>query len=76
MRIIKNNDDWLLQISGPAGKPTVFRITSHDTSSFTAVNPENEFPKVIKYSYFDDVLTTTIAGDDMEIPFIFWRMEE
>lgn len=75
MRIIKKEDNWLLEVNASNEKPTVFTITSHDRISFTAVNPENEFPKEIRYSYFDDVLTATITGEDTEIPFIFWRME-
>lgn len=76
LRIIKKDDQWLLNISGPNEDPTVFKITANDNRSFTAINPDNEFPKEIKYSYFDDVLTATISSEEMEIPFIFWRMED
>ena len=76
MRIYKKQEQWILSISGPNENPTLFKITQHTNSAFTAVNPDNEFPKVITYSYFDDVLTVTISAEDTEIPFIFWRMED
>ena len=76
MRIYKKEEQWLLSISGPNENPTVFKITESSKNRFKAVNPDNEFPKVITYSYFDDVLTATIAAGDTEIPFIFWRIEE
>lgn len=76
MRIVRRQDSWSLIISGPNEDPTVFKITARDNHSFTAVNSENEFPKIITYSYFDDVLKATIAADDIEIPFIFWRSEK
>lgn len=76
MRIYKKQEQWMLSINGPNENPTLFKITQHTNSAFTAVNPDNEFPKVITYSYFDDVLTATISAEDTEIPFIFWRMED
>ena len=76
IRLVQKKNEWQLHISGPNETPTVFKITENDGKSFTAVNPENEFPKVIKYSYFDDVLTATISSEEMEIPFIFWRVED
>lgn len=75
MHIIKNKEQWLLTINGPNEDPTIFKITANDNRSFTAINPENEFPKEIKYSYFDDVLTAIISSEETEIPFIFWRIE-
>lgn len=75
MRLSKKQNQWLLSIYGPNEDPTVFKISTHDHKSFTAIHPENEFPKVIAYSYFDDVLMATISSEEMEIPFIFWRIE-
>ena len=76
MTLHKQNDIWMLSIVGPNETPTLFKVTSQKTNSFTAQNPENEFPKEIKYFYFDDVLTAKISAEKTEVSFIYWRIEE
>ncbi|TVZ51131.1 DUF6265 family protein [Dokdonia sp. Hel_I_53] len=75
MTLRRKDNEWSLSISGPNETPTDFEITKMDKSSFVAENPENEFPKKIKYSYFDDVLTAKISSDSTNISFIFWRIQ-
>lgn len=74
LRLFKEDTSWILEVSGVNESPTPFVITSFTTHSFVAHNPENEFPKTIKYSYFDDTITATISDEETEIPFIFWRV--
>ncbi len=76
MILKKEGENWLLKISGPHETPTIFEVTEHHTNSFIAENPTNEFPKKIKYSYFDEVLTARISSDSSNISFIFWRVED
>ena len=76
MTLHKQNDIWTLSVVGPNEKPTLFQVTSQETNSFIAQNPENEFPKEIKYFYFDDVLTAKVSAGKTEISFIYWRKEE
>ncbi len=75
--IFKNNKGlWSLHIVGDTNDTISFREKESTQFSFTVENPENDFPKEIRYSYFDDVITATISGDELEIPFIFWRVAE
>jgi len=30
---------------------------------------------ILQYRYFDDTLTALVSSEEMEIPFIFWRVE-
>lgn len=76
MTLHKKNEVWTLSVVGPNEEPTLFKVTSKEENSFIAQNPENEFPKEIKYFYFDDVLTAKVSAGEMEVSFIYWRMEE
>lgn len=75
MHLVKANDSWTLEISGPDEDVVPFEITSFATNELTAQNPTNEFPTTIFYSYFDDTLRAKVSNDSLEIPFIFWREE-
>lgn len=76
MELSKGKESWLLKITEGDDKPVTFKVTSQEQNSFMAVNPDNEFPKKINYSYFDNVLSAKIAADSNEVSFIFWRVEE
>lgn len=76
MQLIKQDSVWILEVGGPNELPTKFTITSHTKNSLVAENPEHDFPKKISYSYFDDTLSAKVSNEEMEIPFIFWRIEK
>ncbi|MFT5861964.1 MAG: hypothetical protein ACI828_000610 [Flavobacteriales bacterium] len=76
MRLYIQDTIWTLEVSGVNKNPTPFRLTSFTSHSFVAENPQNEFPKMIEYRYFDDTITATISDEETEIPFIFWRIED
>lgn len=76
LRLFKKDSLWNLEVTGVNESPTVFTLTDKNSHSFTAENPTHDFPKKIQYSYFDDVLSASVSGDDFEISFIFWRVEE
>lgn len=44
------------------GEPVVFTITQSDDSSFTAENPEHDFPQLIHYQLRKDSLIAYIEG--------------
>ena len=74
LRLFKQETTWILEVSGVNESPTPFILTDFTTHSFVAQNPQNEFPKTIRYNYFDDTITAIISDEETEIPFIFWRV--
>ena len=62
-------------------EPTSFRLTSHDSLSFTFENPEHDFPTKITYlNNPPDSMVATIEGPDgnekRTIDFVFRRMDQ
>ncbi len=76
MRIIRKDTSWFLEVYGRNESPIRFNITEHNNISLLAENPAHDFPKRISYSYFDDTLSAQVANEEIEIPFIFWRVEK
>ena len=55
---------------------TPFAVTHQTLTGFTCSNPDNEFPKEIKYIIVDnDKLKATISGGGNHIDFLFDRMD-
>lgn len=75
-RLFKKDTTWTLRIFAVHETPIDFTVTQRNQYSFTAENPKNEFPSIISYNYFDDVLTAKISGEAMDISFIYWRVED
>lgn len=75
MHLVNENDLWTLTIKAPQEDAVAFTVISFAPNTFTARNPENEFPTTISYSYFDDTLNARIANETQQIEFIFWREE-
>lgn len=71
LRIHKPDSLWVFEVTGVNESPTIFTLTESDSTSFTATNPENEFPKIIHYEKSLDGLRAEIAGGDMEVGFDF-----
>jgi hypothetical protein len=62
-------------VTSPNEDAITFQVTGFSPNSLNAESPTHDFPKKIIYSYFDDTLTAIVSNEEMEIPFIFWRME-
>lgn len=71
MEIINVNNALILEVSGVNETPTLFKFTHQSDTSFVCENPENEFPKKIKYWIDNELLKATISNADFKIEFIF-----
>ncbi len=77
IRLSYIGDTLFLIVSTPQHKDAVqFKITSQDEYSFTAENPDNDFPKKIEYRKSDQGLKATISGGGEEIDFLFAKVED
>lgn len=76
IRLVKNASNWTFEVRGSnETKATIFKLSEFDSISFSCVNPENEFPKFIKYTTNGKGLKATISGGKMEVFFDFVRFE-
>ena len=73
MRILAINDTLALEITGVNASSTLFKFIDQTDTSFVCVNPENEFPKKISYTFNDDHIVAVISGPGQDISFIFRR---
>ena len=71
LKIVVLNDTLHLQVTGVNEKPTLFKFKNQTDTSFIAVNPENEFPKTIKYILDKGKLKAEVSNDDFRIDFLF-----
>lgn len=71
MLILRVQDDWTLRITGVHEQPMDFLITSFNADTFTAENPENEFPKMISYQKLNESLKAKVANDEFSLDFYF-----
>jgi hypothetical protein len=66
---------YVPDVIGPQG-PVEFKITSFDKISFTAENPEHDFPKKISYKKINEhKLEATISGGDKSISYSFKKVK-
>lgn len=75
MQLIKRDTTWVLEIQSAQEPMVSFTILTKTASTFLAHNPTHDFPTHIQYRYFDDTITAIVSSEEMEIPFIFWRVE-
>ena len=76
VRLVKSAADWSFEVTGQGeGESTVFIVTGIEDEAFSSENPENEFPQVIVYSKTDQGMKAVISGNDMEIPFLFEKVQ-
>lgn len=66
-------DTLYLKVTGVNKNPTFFKFTNQTDTSFVCENPQNDFPKKIKYYLEDKLLKATISSDDFRVDFIFTR---
>jgi hypothetical protein len=71
LRIVQKEGHWYLEVKGVNEKPTPFIFLNKSDSSFISENKENEFPKKIKYSFSNNILTAIISDDENKIMFVF-----
>jgi hypothetical protein len=57
-------------------KPVHFKITAQSKDSFTAENPDNDFPKKIHYQKNNEGLKAIISGGGKDIEFIFKKAKD
>ncbi len=75
IKLVKSDKVWnLVVMTKEDSIPTIFKVTKIDSTSFTCENHLNEFPKTIQYYGKADKLKAVIAGDSLEIPFVFKRI--
>lgn len=72
IKLIKIKEQWNFVVKGQdADAPTVFKVTKIEIASFTCENPDNEFPKKIRYTKVEKGLNAVISGDGKVILFQF-----
>ena len=74
--LIKSNDIWNFEVSQQdSNTPTIFKVTKIEMTSFTCENPDNEFPKKIRYTKVERGLNAVISGDGKVILFQFAKAD-
>ncbi len=72
IRLSKSKDLWNFEVSQQGTiEPTIFKVTKIEMESFTCENPDNEFPKKIRYAKVERGLNAVISGDGKVILFQF-----
>ncbi|MBQ0738014.1 hypothetical protein [Mesonia mobilis] len=71
--MLKINENWVYRVVGVHEDEVDFLITEINSTSFSAENKQNDFPKVITYKLKAEFLKATIADDKNAIDFIFER---
>ena len=71
LSIVEINDTLALKVEGVNEKPTLFKFTEQTETSFTSENPENEFPKKIKYYKEGSRLKAVISAGKDSVEFVF-----
>jgi len=74
--LIKRGEDfyYVPDVAGPQG-PIEFKIISFDKCSFTAENPEHDFPKRINYKKTGSGLEATTSGGSNSILYSFKKLK-
>jgi hypothetical protein len=75
LAIITIKDTLYLEVKGINEQPTLFKVTEQTDFSFVCENPQNEFPKKIKYYLENKQLKAIVSSDDFRIDFVFDRIK-
>lgn len=73
LSIVEMNDTLVYKVVGVNENPTLFKFTEQTATSFTCENPENEFPKKIRYEMVSDTLKAVISAGEASIEFLFLK---
>lgn len=76
LKLFKLNGDWLYRVTGVNEEPTDFKLTTISKNGFTAENPANEFPKIIRYNFHAKNLNAEISGGERTVTFIFKKLDQ
>lgn len=72
IKLIKLEEQWNYIVKLPNAKtPTIFKVTKIESASFTCENPDNEFPKKIRYTKVEKGINAVTSGDGKVILFQF-----
>ena len=73
VRLEKRSDTFFYIADVPQNEvPTEFKVVHQDQSGFSAINPENDFPKKIRYEKIDTrQLNAVISGGGKEVHYQF-----
>lgn len=72
IKLIKLEEQWNYIVKLPNAKtPTIFKVTKIEAASFTCENPDNEFPKKIRYTKVEKGINAVTSGDGKVILFQF-----
>ena len=71
LRLLKKSGKWVYEVSGVNEETTNFILTAISEDSFTAINPENPFPKLISYRKESNRMIAEISDDSRKIIFEF-----
>jgi len=77
IKLIKKGNDfyYVPDVAGPQG-PVEFKIISFDRNSFTAENPNHDFPKKIIYKKINEQqLEATISGGNRSMNYVFKKVK-
>ena len=75
LSIVEVNDTLIFFVEGVSDNPTPFKFKYQDNNSFICKNPNNEFPKRIKYLWDEETMTATISAEEQSINFVFKKVE-
>ncbi len=71
IHLLNLGNQWQYVVHGVNRRPTSFRVTKKLNNSFVSKNENNPFPKLIKYSLENNILTAEISADGNKIRFLF-----
>ena len=71
IHLMYSGKQWQYVVHGVNRRPTSFRVTKKSNNSFISINENNPFPKHIKYSLENNILTAEISADGRKIRFLF-----
>jgi Domain of unknown function (DUF6265) len=73
---IAQDGDMIAYLAAPGGKypPTAFTMKSVGKNEAEFENPDNDFPKIIKYKRTGDTLVASIHGDDNQEMSWTWKL--
>jgi len=75
MILSQHDSIWILAVKTPGNNDLVkFRMTEHDSNSFTVENPTHDFPNKIKYWKNGEKLNALVTGKENELIFEFERI--
>ena len=76
LKLFKDNDEWMLQVTGVNEAPTPFVLSELKREYFIAMNDTNEFPKKIIYKLQNDTLKANVSTAEFDVDFEFVKSKK